>query len=91
MPVHFYSADHEYMHGNRLGSKISVSKLIAMAIDLYLDEIMEKGINDIEMAYLRKNQNSYNKTKCQIRNFSFTTVQKNQFEEYIMKIRYDKT
>lgn len=91
MPVHFFSADHEYMHGNRLASKVSVSKLLALAMDLFLDEIMEKGINQMEIAHLRVIQNTYKKKSYQIRNFSFDIIKNDQFEEYIMKMRYEKT
>jgi hypothetical protein len=79
------------MHGNRLASKISVSKLIAFAIDEFLDEIMENGINPLEIAMLRKKRHSYTKKSYFLRNISFSSEANSQFEEYIMKMRYEKT
>lgn len=89
--VHFYVADHEFIHSHRLACKVSVSHLLALAIDLFLDEIMENGINPIEIAYLRVFQNSYKEKSHYIRNLTFSITKNNQFEEYIMKIRYNKT
>lgn len=91
MPVSFFAADHEYMHSARLARKISVSKLLACAIDLFLDEIIEKGINPMEIAHLRVIQNSYEKKSFSIRNETFTITKNDQFNEYIMKMRMEKT
>jgi hypothetical protein len=91
MPVNFFDADHEYLHSCRLSSKISVSKLIALAIDLFIDELMKNGINPLEIAMLRKKKNSYTKKSYYCRNFSFSTDKNDQFQEYIMKIRFNKT
>lgn len=90
-PVHFLSADHEYMHSKRLACKVSVSKLLSLAIDLFIDEIMEKGINTIEIAHLRVIQNTYRKKSHFIRNLSFEITQNSQFDEYVMKMRLEKT
>ncbi len=90
-PVFFLAADHEYMHSNRLACKVSVSKLLSYAMFMFLDEIMEKGINQLEIAQLRIKENSYNKKTYFMRNFVFK-IQKNQrFEKYIMKMRMKKT
>lgn len=91
LPVRFFCADHEYLHANRLACKISVSKLISIAIDLFLDEIMENGINPMEIAHLRVIENSYKKKSYNIRNFSFKITKSDQFDEYIMKMRMEKT
>ncbi len=90
-PVWFFAADHEYMHSNRLACKISVSKLLACAMVMFLDEIMEKGINQLEIAQLHIIHNSYKKKSCKIRNFTFKISKNNQFEEYMMKMRMKKT
>ncbi len=91
VPVYFFAADHEYMHSNRLACKVSVSKLIACAIVMFLDEIMEKGINQLEIAQLRIIQNSYRKKSYSIRNFSLKITKKGQFEKYTAQIRMKKT
>jgi hypothetical protein len=90
-PVRFFAADHEFMHANRLSSKVSVSKLIALAIQMFIDEIMEQGINPMEIAHLRVIQNSYNKKTYYLRNFTAKIIKCDEFEEYQMKMRYDKT
>lgn len=90
-PVRFFASDHEYMHSHRLACKVSVSLLISFAIDLFLDEIMKKGINPIEIAHLRALQNSYKQKSYNLRNFSFKITNNCQFEEYSMKIRMGKT
>ncbi len=90
-PVWFYASDHEYMHANRLSCKVSVSKLLACAIILFLDEILEKGINPMEIAQLRIMQNSYKKKTYKIRNFSFKITKNDQFEQYKMKMYMKKT
>ncbi len=90
-PVYFFAADHEYMHANRLACKVSVSKLLACAMVMFLDEIMEKGINPLELAQLHKIQNSYKKKSYIMRNFTVNITKNNQFEEYIMKMRMGKT
>ncbi len=89
-PVSFYAADHEYMHSNRLACKVSVSKLLSFAMVLFLDEIMEKGINQMEVAQLRIIQNSYKKKSYTMRNFIFELCKNDQFEDYIMKMRMEK-
>lgn len=91
MPVHFFSADHEFMHANRLAAKVSVSLLLAIAIDHFLDEIMENGINPIEIAHLRVIENSYKEKSYYLRNFTLNITRNDQFEEFIMKMRYEKT
>ncbi len=90
-PVRFYVSDHEYMHANRLACKVSVSKLLSFAMAMFLDEIMEKGINQMEIAQLRIIQHSYKKKSYKIRNFSFNITKNHQFNEYIMKMRLEKT
>ncbi len=90
-PVWFFPADHEYMHANRLACKVSVSKLLACAMAMFLDEIMEKGINQFEIARLRKKQNSYKKKAFLFRNLSLNITKNDQFQEYDMKIRMMKT
>ncbi len=91
MPVYFYAADHEYIHSNRLSCKVSVSKLLSFAMVLFLDEIMQKGINQMEIAQLRIIENSYKKKSFKIRNFSGKITKNDQFEEYIMKMMMKKT
>lgn len=86
-PVFFYASDHEYMHANRLACKVSVSKLIACAMELFLDEIMEKGINQMELVKLQIIQNSYKKKTYLIRNCIVDLSKNDQFEEYIMQMR----
>ncbi len=90
-PVYFFAADHEYMHANRLSCKVSVSKLLAYAMVMFLDEIIEKGINQMEIARLRVIQHSYRKKTYSVRNFIFDLSKNDQFEEYIMKMRMTKT
>ncbi len=90
-PVYFYSSDHEYMHANRLACKVSVSKLLACAMHLFLDEIMEKGINPLEIAQLQIKKNSYKKNTYKIRNFILNITKYDHFEEYKMKMRMTKT
>lgn len=89
-PVYFFAADHEYMHANRLACKVSVSKLLACAMVMFLDEIMEKGINQMEIAQLRIIQNSYNKKTYTMRNFIVKLNKNDQFQDYIMKMRIKK-
>ncbi len=91
MPVWFLAADHEYMHGCRLSCKVSVSKLLACAMYMFLDDIMENGINQMEIAQIQNMQNSYNKKTFLIRNFDLKIVKNDQFQEYIMKMRMTKT
>ncbi len=90
MPVWFFATDHEYMHANRLACKVSVSKLLACAMLMFLDEIMEKGINHFEIAQLRKIQNSYKKKSYFIRNFTLNTVKSVHYEQYKMQIKIKK-
>ncbi len=90
-PVYFFASDHEYMHANRLACKVSVSKLLSRAMVLFLDEIMEKGINQMEIAQLRIIQNNYKRKTYFLRNLTFKINKNNQFEEYIMKMRMEKT
>ncbi len=91
LPVYFFAADHEYMHCNRLACKVSVSKLLAFAMTMFLDEIMEKGINQSEVANVRVIQHSYKKRSYKYRNFMFKITKNDQFEEYKMKMRMGKT
>ncbi len=91
VPVYFFSADHEYIHANRLACKVSVSKLLVAAMYMFLDEILEKGINQMEIAQLRVIQNSYKKKTCKIRNFTFKITKSSVFEEYMMKMTIGKT
>ncbi len=91
VPVHFFAADHEYMHANRLSCKVSVSKLLVCAMVMFLDEILEKGINQYEIAHLRKIQNSYKKKSYQIRNFSLNITKNHQYQEYKMRMRIGET
>ncbi len=90
-PVYFFAADHEYMHANRLACKVSVSKLLSYAMVMFLDEIMENGINQMEVAKLRIIQNNYKKKSYRCRNFSFNITKKQHFEEYYMNMRMKKT
>lgn len=89
-PVYFFAADHEYMHANRLACKVSVSKLLACAMLLFLDEIMEKGINHIELAHFKKIQNSYKRETFVFHNFILNITRNDHFEEYKMRIRLKK-
>ncbi len=91
LPVYFFASDHEYMHACRLSCKVSVSKLLSCAMVLFLDEIMEKGINQMEIAQLRIIENSYKKKKYIIRNYVFNITKNDQFQEYKMKMRMRKT
>ncbi len=91
MPVWFYAYDHEYIHACRLSCKVSVSKLLVCAMVMFLDEIIEKGINHMEIVHLQKMQHSYKKKSYIIRNFSLNITKNTQFEEYIMKMRIKKT
>ncbi len=91
VPVYFFSSDHEYMHANRLACKVSVSKLLVCAMVLFLDEIMEKGINQMEIAHLQIIQHSYKKKSYNIRNFSFKITKTHVFEKYMMKMNIKKT
>ncbi len=91
VPVWFFAADHEYMHSNRLACKVSVSMLLSCAMVMFLDEIMEKGINQLEIALLRKIQNSYKKKSYSFRNFELNITKNDKFVEYIMKMRMEKT
>ncbi len=90
-PVWFFASDHEYMHSCRLACKVSVSKLLASAMALFLDEIMEKGINQLEIAQLRIKKNSYRKKSYFMRNIMFKITKNDQFQEYEMKLRMTKT
>ncbi len=91
VPVYFFASDHEYMHSCRLSRKVSVSKLLSCAMVMFLDEIMENGINQREVAHLIKIQNNYKKNSYFIRNLVFKITKNDQFEEYIMKMRMKKT
>lgn len=86
----FFASDHEYMHANRLACKVSVSKLLACAMELFFDEIMEKGINQMELLQLQIIQNSYKKKKFIVQNCVVDLSKNDQFEEYIMKMRIEK-
>lgn len=90
MPVYFYAADHEYMHSKRLACKVSVSKILACAMELFLDEIMKKGINQFELGQLQIIQNSYKQKKYKFRNFIVNIVNNDQFEKYEMSIKMKK-
>lgn len=89
-PVCFFDSDHEYMHAQRLACKVSVSKLLACAMLLYLDEIMEKGINQMELLRLEVVKNSYKKKSYKIKNCIVDISKNDQFEEYIMQMRMKK-
>lgn len=90
-PVCFYAADHEYMHAQRLACKVSVSKLLSFAMAMFLDEIIEKGINQYELAHFQRIQNnSYKEKSYKIHNCVVKTTKNDQFEEYIMKMRMKK-
>ncbi len=91
VPVYFFAADHEYIHSNRLACKVSVSKLLSCAMGMFLDEIMEKGINQSDVANIRKKQISYKKNAYFLRNFSIHITKNVHFDEYIMKMRMKKT
>ncbi len=91
MPVWFFASDHEYIHACRLSCKVSVSKLLACAIVMFLDEIMEKGINQLEIAQLQIIQNSYNKKTYSMRNFVFNITNNEQYNVYKMRIKMGKT
>lgn len=89
-PVCFCSSDHEYMHANRLACKVSVSKLLAGAMELFLDEILEKGINQMEIAHLQVIENNYKQKSYFLRNCIVKTNKNDGFEEYIMQMRMKK-
>lgn len=89
--VRFLAPDHEYIHANRLACKLSVSRLLAWAIDLFIDEIMEKGINPMEIAHLRIIENSYQKKSFFLRNLTLKIIKDDQFQEYKIKMRMKKT
>ncbi len=91
VPVYFFASDHEYMHSNRLACKVSVSKLLACAMAMFLDEIMENGINQAEIAKLRIIQHSYKKKSYFLRNFSLNITKNDKFDNFTMKIRMNKT
>lgn len=91
MPVLFFASDHEYIHGHRHACKVSVSFLLALAIDRFINEIMEKGINQVELAHLRVIQNSYKKKTYGVRDLELSTNQNAQFREFVMKITHRKT
>ncbi len=91
VPVYFFASDHEYMHSNRLACKVSVSKLLACAMVLFLDEIMEKGINQMEIAQLRMIQHSYTEKTYIMRNFTLKINKNDEFDNFIMKMRLKKT
>ncbi len=91
VPVYFFASDHEYIHANRLACKVSVSKLIACAIVMFLDEIIENGINQMEVAQIQRIKNSYNKNSYILRNFTLKITKNENFQEYIMKMRMKKT
>ncbi len=91
LPVYFYAADHEYIHSCRLSCKISVSKLLSCAMIMFLDEILEKGINQHEIAQLQIIANSYKKKSYHMRNFSLNIRKNEHFENYMMKMRMKKT
>lgn len=86
-PVCFYSSDHEYMHANRYMFKLSVSKILACAMELFLDEIMEKGINQMELLQLQIIQNSYKKKYYKIQNCTIDLTKNDQLEECKMRMR----
>jgi hypothetical protein len=44
--VSFYAVDYEYVTGKRFFFKFSVSFIIRMAIDRFLNEIIEKGLDN---------------------------------------------
>ncbi len=90
-PVYFFASDHEYIHSCRLACKVSVSKLLSCAIVMFIDDILEKGINQMEIAQLRIIQNSYQKKTFTMRNFILTITSNDQFDEFIMNMRMKKT
>jgi hypothetical protein len=85
--VSFFPSDHEYLHAHRFSCKVSVSRLIAFAIDRFLDEIIENGIDPAEIASLRIEKNSYTQKTYYFRNISTSIAKEDQFTDYIMKIR----
>lgn len=90
--IYLYAGDHEYMSAHRHMAKLSVSLIFRLAIDRFLDEIMENGINDIELLlHLRMVKNSYSEKKYIIRNFETSVKTSSSFDEYIMKMRMEKT
>lgn len=89
-PVYFFAADHEFMHSNRLARKVSVSKLLSCAMAMFLDEIMEKGINQMEIVRLRVIENSYKQKTYIIRNCTISTNKNVHFEKYNMRMRIKK-
>lgn len=89
--VFFYPSDHEFLASGRLACKASASLILARAIDLFLDEIMKHGITPVELAYLRKKQNSYQKKTYSFNNVTLKITKNDQFSEYIMKMRMKKT
>lgn len=90
-PVCFFAEDHEFLHAQRYACKVSVSKLLVCAMVMFLDEIMEKGINEMEIAQLRVIQNSYKQKSYYIRNLTIKITKNNQFDDFIMKMRIRKT
>ncbi len=91
VPVYFFGSDHEYIHGCRLACKVSVSKILSCAMVMFLDEIMEKGINQGEIVKFRTKKNSYKKNCYCIRNLTLNITKNDKFDEYIMKMRMKKT
>jgi hypothetical protein len=89
-PIFFFPADHEFIHAFRRGSKLSASRLIAEAIDRYIDDIMKNGVNQLELAQLRIIQNSYKKKTYHYGKLTLKSVKDDQFSEYIMQIRIDR-
>jgi hypothetical protein len=87
VPVTFNSCDHNFIHCWSHCCKKSVSLLLALAIDLFLDEIMAKGINHVEIIHLRNiEKNSYRKPYE--KSFSYMQkIEKNgKKREYKMKL-----
>ncbi len=90
-PVYFIASDHEYIHGCRLSCKVSVSKLLSLAMFMFLDEIMENGINQQDLKHMKQTKNSYKKKTYNMNNFLLNITKNDQFDEYMMKIRLTKT
>jgi hypothetical protein len=89
--IYLYKSDKEYICANRYSAKLSVSFIFRRAMDLYLDEIADKGINSVELAQLRIIKNSYRKKSYKIRNMVFSITQNSQSEDFFMKIERKKT
>jgi hypothetical protein len=89
--IYLSSVDKEFIHAKRFSAKISVSCIFRFAMDRFLDEILEKGINYMEIAHLRimEKNSSREKTYC-IHNYQFTIDKSHNFKSLITKTMIQK-